>query len=156
MMSWWSGLSKREKLLLSIMGGLIAVLAVSLLIIRPVTDYNQQAGQNLTAAQNLSRMVDQAAIAASMQERASVTPESLRGVITRSAQQAGLRWINIRTNQEEQSLTISFSVAPAGDFFVWLQELQVQHGIIVREARLSDTRNNDGTIDASVTFAQGS
>ncbi len=153
-MTWWKGLSERERLLISVMLVLLAVFAFTMLIVRPLMNYNTTASRNLTAAQNLSQMVDRAASASAMQATTELSADNLRSIITRTAQQSGLRWINIRTNQEDQTLTISFAAAPAGDFFVWLEELQAQHRIVVQNARLNDTRSNDGTIDASITFVQ--
>ncbi len=154
MIAWWNDLSQREKLLIFIMSGLIAMLAVSLLIVRPVIGFRESANQNLLAAQNTAALVNQAVQAAQLKSTSIQSTDNLRGVITSSAQQSGLRWINIRQSQDNLMITISFSNVQTDKLYSWLIDLQEKRNIVVRDARISDTRSGGG-IEATLTLVQG-
>ena len=154
MTTWWSNLSKRERYLVTAMVALFAIVLVFLLVIRPINGFRQSAALNLASAQTTSQLVSEA-VATGVSAAGQVqNVDTLRALVTRSAQGAGLRWINIRTNQQDVSLTISFGDVSAGALYGWLIDLQERSNVVVRDARISETRNGTG-VEASITFIQG-
>ncbi len=154
MKAWLKDLTRRERLLVSAMLGLVAVLLISLLIVRPLVKFRTNASQNLAVAQGTADYVGRAVENAAARSGKVETADNLRGIITSTAQKAGLRWLNIRQGQEDLTLTISFSGIQTDHLFGWLIELEERRNIVVRDARVSDTRNGSG-VEASITFVQG-
>ena len=154
MSNWWKELSRRERLLICLMFVVASVLFFSLAVVRPLVTYRDSANTNLQTALNTSVWVDRAVVAAATSDNTVQSTDNLRGVITSSAQQAGLRWINIRTSQDDTTLTISFAGVSTGALLGWLVDLQEKRNIFVREARIGDSRTGDG-LEATITFSQG-
>ena len=157
MSEWWTDLSQRERLLISIMGGLIAFLFLIFGIIQPVTSYRTAAGQNLSAARTTATIVDQAVASGDASGPGVAAVRSggeLRSAIAGMAAQSGVRLSNSRLGEDDQTVTVSVANLSTDALYKWLIDLQERETITVRDARISRSRSGQG-IQAQITFAAG-
>jgi type II secretory pathway component PulM len=154
MMSWFEQLSPREKVLIGVMSALVGVLLISLLIIRPIMGFSQNARSNFEYEQNTARLVDSAVANAGQQTNNSavLSAAELRRQISTEARRAGLRQGGI-SNNDDDTVTVSFAGVPSGALLAWLGEMEQAKGIAVQEARISKSRTGE-LVDARLTFRQ--
>ena len=147
---WWSGRSERERILLAVMGVLVALLLFWLLVIRPIDTAKASAQQRLDIATEASGRV--AAVAASVRQARRLPPAALSAslptAVGQAAQGAGLT-LSRNDAQGPDRVTIGISTARSPAFFAWLASLQGQ-GVIVEKLTLRT--NSDATLAVEGTL----
>lgn len=147
---WWSGRSERERILLAVMGGLIALLLFWLLVIRPLDVAQASARQRLELATQAAGRV--AAVADSVRQARRLAPASLSAALPtavgEAAQGAGFTLSRLDA-QGPDSVVIGISTARSPALFTWLAALR-QQGVIVE--RLTLRTNSDATLAVEGTL----
>jgi general secretion pathway protein M len=147
---WWSGRSERERILLAVMGGLIALLLFWLLVIRPLDAAQASARQRLDLATQAAGRV--AAVADSVRQARRLPPASLSAALPtavgEAAQGAGFTLSRLDA-QGPDSVVIGISTARSPALFTWLAALR-QQGVIVE--RLTLRTNSDATLAVEGTL----
>ena len=140
---WWQGLTRREHILLSILGVLLVAMAGYLALWRPVNLYLESGRVAQAAA--LDRLAMTQAMVAEIR-RAPATPASeainVGALINQSAIEAGFTLSKNEPKQDGEVAVVINSVKGRG-LMSWLAMLE-RKGIFVRTA--SVRTNGDGTI----------
>ena len=138
----WQQLPPRDRLALLGLGGFFAAVLVYLLIWQPVQQH-LQASRNWYAQQSelhqyLLAHADQARQAAAAPQQ-HIDPEALQGLVTSSAQSAGLSIERV----ESDSSGLQVNLAPSAfvNLLPWLQQLQ-NSGVGFSEVSLERGENN--------------
>ena len=141
---WWSGRSERERIMLSIMGALVALLLFWLLLIRPIDAAKARAEQRLDvatlAAGKVAAVADQVRV--SRTRPAPAMSAVLPVVVGKAAEGAGFTLSRLDP-QGPDRVTIGISTARSPALFGWLA-LLAQQGVIVE--RLTLRTNSDATL----------
>lgn len=151
---WWSGLSRREQLLIMIAGGLAGALFVSMLVVRPLAQWRDNAARDAARARDGYELVATAAALAG--RSAAPAPQNtvpLRQAITLSAAEAGIELIRIGTETDGQIETQP-DLASGDRLFQWLANLEAQYGVTVAFADIQNTA--DGAVNAQVLIFERS
>ena len=147
---WWSGRSARERVLLAVMGGLIALLLFWLLIIRPLDAAKTNAQQRLDLATQAAGRV--AAVADGVRQARRLAPAALSAALPtavgEAAQGAGFTLSRLDA-QGPDRVVISIGTARSPALFTWLAGLR-QQGVIVE--RLTLRTNSDATLAVEGTL----
>lgn len=142
----WAGHSAREKRLLLIMAGLIALVLLWLLVIRPLGDARANAEQRLNAAvTDLAKArADAAALAAARAAPAAGAPVPLPvdGFLMTAAGEAGFTNLQV-TGDGPVRATVTIPNARSQAFFGWIGQMEAR-GLQVES--LSARPNPDQTI----------
>jgi general secretion pathway protein M len=147
---WWSGRSERERIMLGIMGVLIALLLFWLLILRPIDNEKASALQRLDAATAAAGRV--AAVADGVRQARRLAPASLSAALPvavgQAAEGAGFTLSRLDA-QGPDRVVIGISTARSPALFGWLAMLQRQ-GVIVE--RMTLRTNSDATLAVEGTL----
>jgi general secretion pathway protein M len=147
---WWSGRSERERLLLGVMGALIALLMFWLLVIRPIDSARVAALQRLDSATEAAGRV--AAVADGVRQARRLAPASLAAALPvavgQAAEGAGFTLSRLDA-QGPDRVVIGISTARSPALFGWLATLQRQ-GVIVE--RMTLRTNSDATLAVEGTL----
>lgn len=149
--TWWRTRTLREQRLLLAMLGLLAVVLLWLLIVRPLGDALSRARErHADAAQALAEARAQAALISRLERAAPIAPqEPIDALISRSATEAGFPITRLEREGPDQATMVLASVRPQA-FFGWVGQMESGRGLIVE--RLSATTNSDRTLSIQVTF----
>ena len=147
----WDGRSRREQRMLMIMALLAAAVVVWLAIVRPLTDWrNEAAGERARAGADLAEVrTTLARLAPAMEgEARTMDVRGLEPVLLQSAEAAGLQL----TTGMDPSGRIGFRAAdaPAATVFGWLGELGTTHGL--QPVSLSVVENADASLQVEGAF----
>lgn len=149
MTAWFEGLTKREQMLVAVAGALALLLAISMLIIRPLTSWRSDASASAQSARSTYELVAQAAATGGGQAgpQAPGANVPLRNAVTQSSAAAGIELLRIGADTGGQ---IEVQPAPInGDqLFAWLGTLETQFGVSVAFADMS--RDENGLVAAQV------
>jgi general secretion pathway protein M len=147
---WWSGRSERERILLGVMGALIALLLFWLLVLRPIDNAKTAALQRLDAATEAAGRV--AAVADGVRQARRLAPASLSAALPvavgQAAEGAGFTLSRLDA-QGPDRVVIGISTARSPALFGWLAALQRQ-GVIVE--RMTLRTNSDATLAVEGTL----
>ncbi len=148
---WWSGRSARERMLLAVMGGLVALLLIWLLVIRPLDAAKAIAEQRLDLATQAAGRV--AAVADGVRQVRQLAPSAalsaaLPTAVGEAAQAAGFTLSRLDA-QGSDRVVIGIATARSPALFSWLAGLQRQ-GVIVE--RLTLRTNSDATLAVEGTL----
>jgi general secretion pathway protein M len=149
--SWWRGRTIREQRLLLVMFGLVAVVLLWLLIVRPLGDALSRARERYAdAALELAEARAQARLIGQLESNGPASlAEPIDALINRSAAEAGFPVARLDREGEAQATLVLASVRPQA-FFGWLAQMESNRGLIVE--RLNTTTNSDRTLSVQVTF----
>ena len=153
---WWRTRTLREQRLLLAMFGLLAVVLLWLLIVRPLGDALSRArDRHADAALALAEARAQAALIRQFEHGAPVGPqEPIDALVSRSATEAGFPIARLQREGTNQATLELGSVRPQA-FFGWVGQMESGRGLIVE--RLNATVKGDRTLSVQVTFrARGS
>ena len=141
---WWDGRSERERWLLGVMGGLLAVAFVWLGVIRPLDGARVRADQRLDTATRDSGRVTAAlhAITAAQRETSAPLTAPLPSIVGADATGAGFTLSRLDA-QGTDRIAIGISSARSRALFGWLAGLRKQ-GIVVE--RMTLRTNSDATL----------
>lgn len=140
-MSWWQDLSARERLLIAICAGVIALAMLVFLVIRPIGEYRANAVVEFEQATETYKRVQLAA--ASPRQEGSTDFSELRSLLTRTAQSSGIVINRIATRNQVMELSTAGST-PAR-LYGWLALLEEQHQVHVQVAQIRPASGNNVT-----------
>jgi len=148
---WWKTRTLREQRLLLFMGGLLAVVAAWLLVIRPLGDaYSAAHARHGAAVIALAEAKARAeAIRRIERQRPITLAGPLEAVIGKSATEAGFALSQLRADSGNR-VTVAMAAVRPQAFFGWVGQMEADNGLIVD--RLSANTNPDQSLSAEVTF----
>jgi len=152
MMDWWSGRSRREQVLLGVMGALAAGLLLWFGVAAPLRGAAQDASAHLARALSDEAVVDAAlAEVARLGERAAtpVRSGSVEALVAETAAAAGLEVIRIEPAPEGGGVQAVVS-GPSTVVLPWIAALQADHAIAARHLTL--LKGDVGELDVDATF----
>ncbi len=155
---WLAGLAPRERLLVFLAAGLLAVALVYFVIVLPLTS---------ATAKRSARLDQKAADLALMQQMAPqvkaaaamggvvTNNQSLVVLVDRTGREAGLgNSIRDQSPSGEHGLRLRLEAASFDTLIAWLANLQQQYGVRV-EAATVDAAAAPGLVNASLTLTHG-
>lgn len=157
MKQYWMERTERERLLLGIAFGLVALLLVWQFVYRPVADYHADAARSYEQAQErLEDMRRSAAEAAALMAdgqggEAAAPGGDLRTLAMTTARAKGLSVARLQPTGDD-GLTLWIDGADTRLLYDWVVTLQREHAIVVEKASVSA---NDGaaTVRAQLQLA---
>jgi general secretion pathway protein M len=146
MSEWWSQRSERERRLLLVMLGLLALVLGWLLVVRPLGDALDAAKERHGAA--VVALAEAKARSPSVRPPASALPLPIDGLVSRSATEAGFANARV-TGQGPTRATVAIDAARPQALFGWVARLEAQ-GVTV--ASLRARANVDQTLTVEAAF----
>lgn len=145
---WWTGRSPRERVMLSMMGALIAALALRFLVVAPALSWRAEAAERRAEA-NAQRARIEAGLARMQgSSNSTMTVSDMEQVAGQTATAASL---NVAFAPEDGGLGFTVTQATTGALFGWLAQMQAEHGMTPRTLVVSE--NADATLSAQGVFA---
>ena len=155
--AWYDSLAERERRLVLIAGGFVAIALLWLLLVLPLhTITAKRAARVEKKTADLVWMRSMAPQVAAARSSGSTTSsnESLVVLIDRTARQAGLgSSLRDQSPNGAHSLRLRLESASFDSLVAWLALLQQQHGVAVETANV-DVGSAPGLVNASVTVGQ--
>lgn len=160
MKAWWVSRTDRERVLLSIMGGLVGVFVLWFGVAGPVMDQRQRAETRFArAAADLAFVQDavlrvspaQGAIEAGGPSAAS-SQQSVRAIVGATHSAAGLV-VDAVTPSGDDEAAVRLDAAQPAVLFAWLEQLQRDHGVVVLQASVRRSARDD-TVTANLTLGR--
>lgn len=156
MTQWWETREPRERLLLSIAGGLTLLVLGYLLVIRPLSSAGQDADRALNSAQADRSIVERgiAVLSSSDATSAGAAPDvdDFRSMVTRSAREAGLSLSRVQRGGDG-TIQLRFDDTEPPLLFAWLATIENQPGGEIVAASIS--ARNDERIEAVIELRGG-
>ncbi|WP_411818295.1 type II secretion system protein GspM [Hyphococcus sp. DH-69] len=148
MTAWWQDLSARERVLILIAGGLGVAVVLSLLVIRPIADWQSDAARKAQTARDGYELTLAAAAVAGDRGDDQYNPMALRQAVIATAKNWNVDLTRIGSETPEGQVEVQ--VAPlAGDaLFAWIAQLENQYGISVAFADIAN--GSDGMVNAQI------
>ncbi len=149
----WQQLADRDRQALRLLGLALLLALLYVMLWQPVQRQLQESRTWHAQQQELWHYLQANAEQARQRPAQAVVPveaSQLQGLVTRTAQQAGLRLE--RFDSDSQGVQVSLVEADFASLLRWLQQLQGQ-GVICREASL--TRLGHGRVQARLLLAAG-
>jgi general secretion pathway protein M len=149
--AWWRLRSRREQVLLAILGALFALVLAWLLVIRPVGDRLSAARERHGAAiLALAEAKDRAAAIGRLErERPAALAGSVQEDVARSASAAGFQLSRIESDGPNR-VVLAIEAARPQALFAWVSEMETARGLVVE--RLTATSNSDKTLSVQLTL----
>ena len=160
MMSWWTGLADRERLLISIAGLLTALVVVWQFVLVPTVSARAEARANLEEAdRDLARIQEtymrkraQGAAAPANARPTSASIEDFKAAVTGSASDIGLAIARLQ-GDTDTSVRLVFENADPRLIFLWLEDVQAKHSGQVM--RFNMEQAGGGLVRVNVDLAAG-
>lgn len=148
---WWRGREPRERVLLSIMGALIAGIGLWLGVYRPVEGALRDAAlANLEAAERYGEIARKVGLLQSRKEGATPAPSlPMDQVVGQSAGEVGFTLERVQA-QGQDRVEIAIASARSTALMGWIAALEVQ-GVSVDRAMIRPS-GVTGTVSAQITF----
>lgn len=150
---WYSGLSNRERILVSVAGALTAIVILLFGILLPILSALQQAESGLDEAVQRRGRIEAAVAAAALQKPSAALPQQadIDLVVTQGAAEKGFDLLKSANSVPGQAnFRIDQARAPA--LLAWLSELESQ-GIFVSRITLRSAANGGVSVDAQLRRA---
>lgn len=148
--AWWGQRSLREQRLLLVMFALLALVALWLLAIRPLSDALEAAQQR--HAEAVTRLAQARARTAALRGRegpaATAAPLPIDGLLARTGAEAGFANARIAA-QGPARATFALDAVRAPAFFAWIRTLEAR-GLVVDSLRAR--ANSDRTLAVEAAF----
>jgi general secretion pathway protein M len=148
---WWRGRTLREQRLLLAMAGLLLLVLVWLLVIRPVNDSLSAARERHATA--VVRLAEARAQAAAIRSLSGAPRSTLAGplttVLSSAATEAGFPVSRVEPQGADRATMVLGNVRPQA-FFGWVRQMESRNGLVVE--RMSATTNSDQTLAVQITF----
>ncbi len=155
---WLAGLSARERNLVYVAAGLLAVAALYFTLILPLTTATSKRAARVeqkTLDLAWMRQVAPQAMAAAASGAGAGAGESLVVLVDRTGREAGLgAAIRDQSPSGEHGLRLRLEAASFDVLVAWLASLQQQHGVRVDAATI-DAAAAPGLVNASLTLVHG-
>lgn len=161
MKEWFMGLAPRERLMVSVAAGAVALVLVYLLAWMPLAARTAHLEQGVAEQQALKQWMQRAAAEARQLRGSAVAASgnqghSLLAVVDETAKQAKLGPAVKRIQPEGQDLVrVSLEQAPFDDVVTWLAGLQQSQGVRVVDATV-DRQATTGQVNARITLKKAS
>lgn len=152
MTEYWTTRSARERALILVAGGLVAVLLLNLLVVSPLRTAKAEAEAAVSIAARTLDAVSAAAPAARQADgtgNVTVTGANLRGQLVELARQRGLAVSRLQSS-EKGAIIIQFDQATTPLLFAWLETAERQTG--ARPAQAAVFAEASGGVRASFEF----
>ncbi|MAK62216.1 MAG: hypothetical protein CMK09_14700 [Ponticaulis sp.] len=158
MMTWWQGLTARERILVLTAAVFGLVTAVYFLLLSPLLDAREKAERDFqrisSEAQQvfsgLARLDAQAGQSGAQIQGAN---EGLELLLSRTSSSQQLEIVRMQPSGNGQ-LTVWFDAANPQRLMAWLQDLETRYGIRVRKADFGK-RNNESSLRGNVQLLRG-
>jgi general secretion pathway protein M len=154
---WFQSLAPREQVLISIGGGLLIILLIVVLGIRPVLSKASRGQELISQKQSLLTELSQVAERIGPQNGGAPTAnlaggQSLVVVVDRTTRERGLA-ANLKRNQPDgdSSIRLRFENASFDTLMVWLGQLQNQYGLSITSANI-DVSAVTGRVNCNLTL----
>lgn len=131
--SWWQARSLREQRLLAVLGALLLILALTLLIIRPLARYVESAAPRLDSATQLRSAALAARTGEGQKAQSAQSMLSLEDRIRTTAGEAGFDLAQMVASGGGFTVTLASARAPA--LFGWITALE-ERGVMIETAKL--------------------
>jgi len=155
---WLARLSERERNLVYLAAGLLAIAAVYVALVLPITTAAAKRAARVeqkTIDLAWMRQVAPQAAAAAASGTGPRSGESLVVLVDRTGREAGIgNAIRDQSPNGELGLRLRLEAAPFDVLVAWLGSLQQQHGVRVDAATI-DATATPGLVNASITLAHG-
>ncbi|MEM8936325.1 MAG: type II secretion system protein GspM [Pseudomonadota bacterium] len=154
MSEFWRNLSERERILVKVAAALGALLAVSQLILAPLSAWRADQKRDLAQAESLYTLVTQAAAASPAGAFAQSDASSLRAAVLQTAAEAGvqLNYVNVRADGAVETSAV---LADPDTLFSWLDALRRDHGARVINADIAREPAQPSRVRAQLTLSGG-
>lgn len=151
MMDWWIGRSRREQILLGVMGALAAGLLLWFGVAAPLRGAAEDASARLTRALADEAVVDAAVTELARLGERAATPAraaSVESLVAETAASAGLEVVRI---EPAEGGGVQAVVSGASTVVLpWIAQLQADHAIAARHLTL--LKGDVGELDVDATF----
>ncbi|MEM6648678.1 MAG: type II secretion system protein GspM [Pseudomonadota bacterium] len=146
----WDAMNPRERLLISVAVGLITILLILVIVIRPALSFQQSQRDAFDRAFETALVVQRAVAAGKAAQNDD--DSSLRSILTSTATQNGI--VINRINVQEGAIDLSVANTTIARLYGWLDRLERDQNVYVQEGSLRPS--NDGlAITARLTMAKG-
>ncbi len=147
-MNFWQNLAPRERLLIGIAAGLLAILALWFLAVRPV----MTAHENAKTAQELAladlEIVQKGAVKLGGTSIGNRQPFD-RNAVIRTAQTQSLNLSRVQP-ENDGALKVWFEDAGSAQLYKFLSDITSGYAAEITNAQIS--RKNNGTVNAAITL----
>ncbi len=149
MRAYWSSLTTREQLLITVAGVLAGLVILYFLVLRPLQTYEADSERALLAAQNTLRTVQQrvgqlkATENAAANEVSGGEAVSLRVAVSQAARSSGVSISRLQPS-EDGTLTVWVDSTESTTLFTWLQTLAASQGVGPSNVLLQKNSGGDG------------
>jgi general secretion pathway protein M len=156
--AWFEQLAPRERLLVSVAGGVIVLAVIIMAGVRPVMSQSKRGHELVEDKRELLAELREVAARLGPQRgaaaAASGSTQSLVLVIDQTTRSSGLAQ-HLKRNQPDgaDSIRLRFENAPFDTVVTWLNALQNQHGISVTSANI-DASPQPGRVNCNLTVAR--
>lgn len=157
--AWFEQLAPRERLLVTMAGGVIVLALIIMLGIRPIMSQSKRGNELVEDKRELLAELREVAARLGPQRGAASTPasgntQSLVLVIDQTTRSSGLAQ-HLKRNQPDgaDSIRLRFENAPFDSVVTWLNTLQNQHGMSVTSANI-DASPQTGRVNCNLTVAR--
>lgn len=146
----WRQLSPREQALLATLAGLLALVVIWQLAVRPAWRDIAAASSELPRLRAQAAEVDavvQEALALRGAARGRIPPEAMAAELQASLARAGLdgqHAITPAPSEDDPAWDLAFEAVPAAAFFNWLSDVPAQLRVSVRSAEIGRTLDEAG------------
>jgi general secretion pathway protein M len=150
-------LAPRERRLVYLAGGFVAVAAIYLIIVMPLQAYSSRSVNRVAQKTADLAWMQQAApqVMAAGAAGGGGSGESLVVLVDRTAREAGLgAAVRDQSPNGDNGLRLRLEGAQFDVLIAWLANLQQQHGVTVDSANV-DAATAPGLVNASLTLAHG-
>ena len=148
MMSWWNGLSARERGMVSMAASLTVLFGVYFLLIQPLASAREDAERDYRrmsaeASQVFSGLAQLEAREAGGTTQIQGQNESLELLLSRTSSARGLQIVRLQPSGQGE-LTVWFDAANPQTLMTWLTELDQRFAIGVRKTDLRKANSGQG------------
>jgi type II secretory pathway component PulM len=151
MTAFWEKLSDRERLFVSVGGGIAALLLLWLVVITPATNWRADMADRRMRAEDLYRLTAQASASAGAVAAAAGVDLSapVQNVLTETSARFSIV-VNYRNARPDGGVDANVAADPK-KLFEWLRALETQYGISVAAADIARNAAGDG-VQAQLTL----
>jgi type II secretory pathway component PulM len=155
---WLNNLSLRERNLVYVATGLVAIGLIYLLLVLPLhtahTRLQSRVDKKSADLAWIQAAAPKVQAASAKAPAAGASDESLVVLVDRTARQAGLGGaVKDQSPSGSNGIRLRLEGAPFDVVVVWLADLQQQYGVAVDSASVDSTPNS-GLVNASLTLSQ--
>ena len=151
--AWFEGRTRREQILLAIMGVMLIAILGWFAVVTPIQGWRENAAERrIEAADALASVqADVARINAAARSGPTGSGEPIEPLLIRTAEQSGLTLVRQQA-ESDGAQTAWLEGAPPQAAFGWIATLEASHGVTV--SNLTALKSPEGGLDLQVSFRQ--